>query len=288
MSNALGTELNDMGLDALLQDIETPQETTNHLPLSSIYPSHNQPRTQFDEAALNQLSASIRQHGVLQPIAVMSSDKGYQIIAGERRYRAAKLAGFQTIPAVIHSVNDAQRATLALIENMVREDLSVIEKAEAFKAILEQQQISQQGLADQLNISRSSLSNCLRLLELDPIIQAWVQEGTLTMGHARALLTAKSDQRLALAHQIIERGLSVRATEALVQPKTVATPPATSRRTSETLSRRFAMPVTIIPGKKTSKLVIEYQHLDVCLSQLGLTGQDQQAILAEIDSPPTK
>ena len=285
MSNALGTQLNDMGLDALLADIQTPTKQ-NELSLEQIKACPNQPRTLFDSKQLESLTESIKQYGVLQPIVVMPTESGYQIIAGERRWLAAIAAGLTHIPAIIRESSEQERATLALVENMQRSDLSAIEKAHALQKLLTEHNLNQQTLATHLGLSRSSLSNLVRLLELDPIIQGWIQDQSLSMGHARALLAAEASERLELAHKVIEQQLSVRATEALTQKKKSSHKVKPSVN-NKILSDYLARSVSIHAGKKKGKLVIEYTdqtNLYELLSQLGLpTAQVQQA-LDEISS----
>ena len=207
------------GLDAIFLDNETEgQQDVTTLRISQIEPNPNQPRRTFEEASLQQLADSIAIHGVIQPIAVRrgKNEGFYEIIAGERRWRAAKLAGIVTIPAVILELDDAAAAQAALIENIQREDLNPVEEAKAYQTLLDTYGMTQENLAKQLGKSRSQIANMLRLLDLDEAILQALATGELTIGHAKALLSVKDPaDRLALAKQIIAEGdFSVRAAEA--------------------------------------------------------------------------
>lgn len=207
------------GLDAIFLDNETEgQQDVTTLRISQIEPNPNQPRRTFEEASLQQLADSIAIHGVIQPIAVRrgKNEGFYEIIAGERRWRAAKLAGIVTIPAVILELDDAAAAQAALIENIQREDLNPVEEAKAYQTLLDTYGMTQENLAKQLGKSRSQITNMLRLLDLDEAILQALAAGELTIGHAKALLSVKDPaDRLALAKQIIAQGdFSVRAAEA--------------------------------------------------------------------------
>ena len=204
------------GLDALLGGGADKRNLGGSVEvgLTEIDPSEDQPRTHFAEEGVEQLAASIAEHGVLQPILLKQVGRRYQIIAGERRYRAAKRAGLQRIPAVIRSVSQEQRIVIGLIENIQREDLTPIEEALAYKKLLEVGEMSQDSLARRVGKNRTTVSNSLRLLGLPPDIQAAVVEGTITAGHARALLMVdKPDKRRWLFERI--NGLSVREAETL-------------------------------------------------------------------------
>ena len=207
------------GLDAIFLDNETEgQQDVTTLRISQIEPNPNQPRRTFEEASLQQLADSIAIHGVIQPIAVRrgKNEGFYEIIAGERRWRAAKLAGIVTIPAVILELDDAAAAQAALIENIQREDLNPVEEAKAYQTLLDTYGMTQENLAKQLGKSRSQITNMLRLLDLDEAILQALATGAFTIGHAKALLSVKDPaDRLALAKQIIAQGdFSVRAAEA--------------------------------------------------------------------------
>src|SRR5216683_896286 len=166
--------------------------TTLELPIDSISPNPQQPRKAFDDKALHDLSASLKQSGVLQPVVVRRLGDGYQLVVGERRWRAAKLAGITRIPALIREASDAQSLELALVENLLREDLNPMEEAEAYQRLLAEFSWTQEELAQRVARDRSSIANCLRLLKLPDVIQADLRGGRLTMGHARALLSLDS------------------------------------------------------------------------------------------------
>ena len=190
------------------------------LSINSIVPNPQQPRKGFDDKALQDLSTSMVQNGVLQPVVVRRLGDGYQLIIGERRWRAAKLAGLTKIPSVIREVSDVQSLELGLVENLLREDLNPMEEAEAYQRLLAEFGWTQEGLAQRVARDRSSIANCLRLLKLPDTIQADLRAGRLAMGHARALLslTSPADQ-LKLRDEILAHSWSVRATEQGVQAK---------------------------------------------------------------------
>jgi len=208
------------GLDAIFLD-NTAEETgaNTMLRVSEIEPRPGQPRKNFDQEALNQLADSISVNGLIQPIVVRPTAMGtYQIIAGERRWRAAKMAALTEVPAVIMDVEDAQVAALALIENIQREDLNAIEEADAFRSLIEEYGLTQEELSRRVGKSRSAIANALRLFDLPGEIQRMVVDGQLTAGHARTLLGLKREEdMLRLAEQIIQRGMSVRAAEEAVK-----------------------------------------------------------------------
>jgi len=230
------------GLGALLSSpgpassAEGPGAATVELPIDAIAPNPQQPRKDFDDKALQDLSASLRQSGVLQPVVVRRLGDGYQLIVGERRWRAAKLAGITRIPAVIREVSDAQSLELALVENLLREDLNPMEEAEAYQRLLAEFGWTQEELAQRVARDRSSVANCLRLLKLPELIQADLRAGRLTMGHARALLPLDSPvEQLRLREQILAHSWSVRTTEEGVQAKR-ARPARRQLRRSPTMS----------------------------------------------------
>ena len=188
------------------------------LPLSKVEPRSNQPRVIFDEESLNELAESIKQHGVLQPILVVLKDDHYEIIAGERRWRAAKLAGLSKIPAILGDYEEKAVNELALIENIQREDLNPIEEAQAYRQLMDEYGLKQEELAVKVSKSRAAVANSLRLLKLDERIQAMVMEGSLSEGHARTLRAiADKKTQYDLAREVCEKKLSVRETERLVK-----------------------------------------------------------------------
>ncbi len=208
------------GIDALLQGLETEQDehlaqSVNTLPISRLHPNPNQPRKNFSEEALKELSESIRSRGVLQPILVEeSSDGSYMIIAGERRYRAARLAGLADVPVITRHFTDEEKLEIALIENIQRENLNPIEEAQAYRALMDGTGTSQDDLAARLGKNRSTIANSLRLLRLSDEVQQALVKGELTAGHARALLSLDQDEDTqTLFRRIIADGLSVREAE---------------------------------------------------------------------------
>ena len=207
------------GLDALFQDniIENESGVVT-LRLSEIKPNHEQPRKHFDEAALLELADSIREHGVLQPLIVRPMLGGeYQLIAGERRYRAAMIAQVSTVPVVIREFSDMQAMEVALVENLQRRDLNPVEEGEGYKALAEQFSLTQAEIAQKVGKSRSAVANAMRLCELPVEVKKAVSEGSISMGHARALLSLQETEQIcSAAAEVIAKGLSVRQTEQMV------------------------------------------------------------------------
>ncbi|MEE1280511.1 MAG: ParB/RepB/Spo0J family partition protein [Oscillospiraceae bacterium] len=207
------------GLDALFQDnIMESDSGVVTLRLSEIKPNHEQPRKHFDEQALLELADSIREHGVLQPLIVRPLLGGeYQLIAGERRYRAAHIAEVASVPVIIREFSDMEAMEVALVENLQRRDLNPVEEGEGYKALAEQFNLTQAEIAKKVGKSRSAVANSMRLIELPDDVKAAIYEGQLSMGHARALLSlAEPEQICAAAEQVISKGLSVRQTEQMV------------------------------------------------------------------------
>lgn len=207
------------GLGALLPGSEDIQrESAQEIAINRIQPNAEQPRQVFDADKLEELAASIREHGVVQPILVRPVGDGYEIVAGERRWRAAQLAGLRTVPAVVRELTGSQVMEIALIENLQREDLNPLEEARAYRRLLDEFGLSQEQLAKRLGKSRPQISNTLRLLQLQPEVQALVERGELTMGHAKAVLALESaDEQVHIARQVVEQKLSVRDTEEAVR-----------------------------------------------------------------------
>lgn len=214
MSKRLGR-----GLDALFTSLEvTEEEKVIQINLNDLRPNPYQPRKEFEPEAIEELKLSIKEHGVIQPIIVRKSIKGYEIIAGERRFRASKEAGLATVPAVVKDFNEAQVMEIALIENLQREDLNAMEIAVAYKKLMDKFELTQEELAEKVGKSRSHVANFMRLLNLPDNVQNYVSRGTLSMGHARALLGVKDRKTLIeLAKRCISEELSVRQLEELVQ-----------------------------------------------------------------------
>ena len=252
---ALGKGGLGKGLDALFPsnvDINTLGGDVSHetsekiieMKINDIEPNVNQPRKNFDDEKIDDLAASIAEHGVLQPIIVAKKDDYYQIIAGERRWRASKKAGLKTIPAIVRDYDEKKIREVALIENIQRQDLNAIETAKAIKELMEEHALTQEELAKTLGKSRSAIANTLRILNLDERVQEMVQEGKLTEGHARTLASIESPQKqYKLAMDIINLDLSVRDAEELTKEEKAAT-----KKKS--------------PKKETSKLEIIYKDIE--------------------------
>ena len=273
------------GLDALLDRDETGAALVDRLAtlkLGQLGPGRYQPRTKMDEASLQELAASIRVQGLMQPILVRPVAKDrYEIIAGERRWRAAKLAGLSEIPVVVRDVPDQAALAMALIENIQREDLNPLEEAHGVQRLVNEFKLTHQEAADAIGRSRAATTNLLRLLNLEKSVQQRMLEGQLDMGHARALLSLEGRRQDGIAKRVAERGLSVRDTEKLVNE--ILNPPVRGKlrraradrdvaRLEEELSEELGTTVEIRQGRKGSgTLVIRYvghEHLDSLLIRL--------------------
>lgn len=268
------------GLDALLggglgnAQQESGKETLREIPIDMLQRGKYQPRTQFRQEALEELANSIRAQGVVQPIVVRQLAGGdYEIVAGERRWRAAQLAGLQTIPAVVRDIPDEAAVAVALIENIQRENLNPIEEATALQRLIDEFAMTHQQVADSVGRSRASVTNLLRLLTLNPDVRQMVDNGDLDMGHARAVLALEGANQSKAAREVVERDLSVRETERLVKKllaeggdkKSPAKPPLDPdvRNLQESLSDRLGARVHVQQGKGgKGKLVIDYTSLD--------------------------
>lgn len=274
------------GLGALLGDFtqdSTPDNGFKQLPLQKVEPNPDQPRHTFDPEALEELAESIRKHGILQPLTVRATASGYyQIIAGERRWRAARLAGLREVPAIVIEADDRKAAQLALIENLQREDLNPVEEAMGYRTLLEDYHMTQEEAAGQVGKSRSALANSLRLLSLQPDILELVSQGKLTAGHARAVLTVKDPARQREAAQkIAALDLSVRQAELLCrnlnrEPKAQpeAKPLAVNyvAECEKDLSKRLGRGVKIVCGKRKGRCELEFygqEDLQLLLDALG-------------------
>ena len=261
------------GLGALLSSDRTIDlgSEPSEVDLDSIVPGPMQPRTHFDEASLQSLADSIRSHGIVQPLLVRRRGDGYELIAGERRWRAARLAGITQVPVVVKEVPDESLLEIALIENIQRENLNPIEEALAYKKLIETVGLTQESLASRVGRDRSYITNYLRLLRLPDDLQQLVKEGRLSTGHARTLLAlSHADLQRRLARQIIDHGLSVRATEQLVH-KATEEKPKTSRgpqvvdpnvRAAETKLRRVLGTQVKILQAENGKGKIEINFFD--------------------------
>ena len=267
------------GLDALFGD-ETPVTAPETLPISKVEPRSGQPRTQFDEPALQELAESIGRHGLLQPITVRRLDSGYyQIIAGERRWRAARRAGLAEVPVRVVEADDRKTQELALVENLQREDLNPMEEARGYKALMEDYGLTQEAVSQSVGKSRPAVANALRLLSLQKPIAEMVEKGTITTGHARALLPIEDAAlQLEAARQVAEKGLSVRQAEALAAsllkgPKRAKAEPAVdyAAHMSAQLGQALGRKVHIVDGRKKGHIELEYYGAD-----------DREALLAAL------
>ncbi|WP_374343425.1 ParB/RepB/Spo0J family partition protein [Azonexus sp.] len=264
------------GLDALLAGSDRPQgDEQRNLPVERLRPGKYQPRTHMDEASLAELAASIKAQGVMQPILVRAVDKTpgaerYEIVAGERRWRAAQLAGLTEVPVLVRAIPDEQALAMALIENIQRENLNPLEEALGLQRLIDEFGLTHQQAADAVGRSRPAASNLLRLLQLSPVVQEMLMVGKLDMGHARALLPLSVVQQVAVAQRIVHRGMSVREAERLVQqllspPKKASVQPVDRDllRLQEELSDNIGAAVAIRSSKKGSgKITIEFNSLD--------------------------
>ena len=255
------------GLDALLGEASTAGETQTEIPIDQIEPNPRQPRKTFDVVALDELALSIKASGVIQPIVVRRGLAGrWQLIAGERRWRAARQAGLERIPAVVREATDSESLELALVENLLREDLNPMEEAEAYQQILGEFGWTQEQLAQRVGRDRSTIANSLRLLKLPVSIQDDLRANRLTMGHARALLalTSLADQ-MKLRDDILAQSWSVRATEKGVQKQRASPPPRRSAELSaleESLQRALLTRVRIVGNERRGRIEIVYATTD--------------------------
>ena len=270
------------GLDALISHPETKPAASGEsagpagateLAVEQLRRGRYQPRTHMDEEALEELAASIRSQGVIQPILVRELPAGgYEIIAGERRWRAAQRAGLATVPVVVRQVPDDAAMAVALIENIQREDLGPMEEAQGLKRLLEEFGLTHQEVAERIGRSRTAVSNLLRLLNLDAPVRAHLEAGRIEMGHARALLSLPKEQQAGACDAVMHRRLSVRQTEQLV--RRLLSPAGTGagarkpeksgdiRRLEDELSEKLGASVSIDHGTRRGRLVIEYHDLD--------------------------
>jgi len=240
------------------------------IPLEKLQRGQYQPRREFDSDALAQLAKSIKAEGIIQPIVVRPvSEDRWEIIAGERRWRASQIAGLADIPALVRDVSDESTIAMALIENIQRQDLNAIEEAQAVKRLQVEFELSQQQMAERLGRSRPAIANLLRLLNLENDVQAYLQKGDLEVGHAKALLALEGGEQLHAAHQVVQRGLTVRQTEQLVkqiqEPQKAPQAPkdADIQRLEQNLSARLGAAVTIShKATGAGKLTVGYHSLD--------------------------
>lgn len=262
------------GLGALLGDdvMKTESSGSLSLPISQVETCSSQPRKRFDDESLQELADSISQHGIIQPLTVRKLSSGYyQIIAGERRWRAARLAGLQEVPVIVIEADDRKVAELAMIENLQREDLNPMEEAAGFQSLIESYHMTQEEAAQRVGKSRSAVTNALRLLGLTPSVRKLVEEGKLSAGHARALVPLSPSLQESAANAIVSGGLSVRQTEALVKRLSAEKKEAQVKDPDEVdylaeaqneLKARLCRGVKIVPGRKKGRIELEYYGVD--------------------------
>lgn len=272
------------GINALFATMDiSNEETVREIDLKDIKPNPYQPRKVFSEEAINELKESIEEHGVLQPIIVRKNIKGYEIVVGERRYRASKAAKLSTIPAVVRELSDQQMMELAVLENLQREDLTPVEEALAYQTLMDKLKLTQEELAKRLGKSRPYIANHVRLLSLPKHIQNWITEGKLSMAHGRTLLGLKKKEKVeSVANKAIKESLNVRQLEKLVQQINENVPRETKKVTPKkdyfiverenTLREKFGTTVTIKKTKKKGKIEIEF-----------LSNEDLERILEILD-----
>ena len=262
------------GLGALLGDdvMKTESSGSLSLPISQVETCSSQPRKRFDDESLQELADSISQHGIIQPLTVRKLSSGYyQIIAGERRWRAARLAGLQEVPVIVIEADDRKAAELAMIENLQREDMNPMEEAAGFQSLIESYHMTQEEAAQRVGKSRSAVTNALRLLGLTPSVRKLVEEGKLSAGHARALVPLSPSLQESAANAIVSGGLSVRQTEALVKRLSAEKKEAQAKDPDEVdylaeaqneLKARLCRGVKIVPGRKKGRIELEYYGVD--------------------------
>jgi len=270
------------GLEAIFGEAAFGNDTTPaaekstdfvYLPISKVEANIDQPRKHFDEGALHELAESIREHGVIQPLTVRKLSSGYyQIIAGERRWRAARLAGLKEVPCRVMDADEQKRTEIALIENLQREDLNPLEEAEGYKHLVERFGLTQEEVANRVGKSRPAIANALRLLSLSKDIKPFLENGELSAGHARALLKVRGgDEQRALAQKVIGEGLSVRQTERLAdkwgkeeteKPEKPKPFVDYTKEVENRLTRSLGRKVKIVAGSKKGRLEIDYYDPD--------------------------
>ena len=266
------------GLNALVSEAEyetggsaasaSHAASETKLPIEDIVPNPNQPRIHFNETELRELSESIQEHGVLQPLLVRKHGNGYEIIAGERRYQASKLAGLEELPVIIKDVDDEEMLALALIENLQRSDLNPVEEAKGYRQLIDSSGMTQEALSKAVSKSRSAITNSLRLLDLPEAVQHMIFDGKLTAGHARAILAVPyEDARIKLAEKVVAEGLSVRATENLAPLLSAGETPKTTRpatpqsfkKAARVLRQVFNTNVRVKSSRGKNKIEIEFK-----------------------------
>ncbi|WP_029888511.1 ParB/RepB/Spo0J family partition protein [Polycyclovorans algicola] len=271
------------GLGSLLSDVSALGVAAEgdsglaDLPVAQLQPGAHQPRKHFDEAGLAELADSIRARGIVQPLIVRPVSGGrFEIVAGERRFRAAQLVGLKVVPAIVREMDEREAMAVALVENIQRADLNPLEESTALRKLIDECGLTHEQCAQAVGRSRTQVSNLLRLAELDPVVQNAVREGRLSLGHAKVLLGAPPERQAELAHHAIHRELTVRQTEVLLResarPKPAPRAPARAEpELEQRLSSAFGLPVRIQPGLKgQGKLLISYQDSAELRRLLGL------------------
>jgi len=262
------------GLSALIplkeHDISAPQSGVLEIPISQIRTNKYQPRTDFKQDKLNDLINSIREKGVVQPVLARKAQDGYELIAGERRLRAAKTLGLEKIPAILKNVGDVDMLEISLIENIQRQELNAIEEAVAYQRLVTEFKFTQEAVAKVLGKDRSTVTNCLRLLNLPKKIQEFISSGDISAGHAKAILALPTEiAQTSACKAIMKKGLSVRESEALVARRLLGSKPAGAQKKDREISeienrlqQVFGTRVVIAHGKKRGKIQIEYYSND--------------------------
>lgn len=263
------------GLDALINSTGALEDTKNsvlEVKINDVEPNQDQPRKVFDQEKLEALAQSIKDHGVVQPILVRKEGQRYIIVAGERRWRASKLAGLKTVPVVVKELSNREVMEIALIENLQREDLNPIEEAEAYQKLIEDFGLTQEEVSRVVGKSRAAIANSVRLLNLPDLVKEMISDGRLTSGHARTLITINDAARqLALANEIIEKNLNVRETEKLAAKEDKKISPvkkqekkvdANLKDLEERLRSVYGTKVDLVRGKGKGKIVVEYYSDD--------------------------
>lgn len=252
----------------------SPLTSIKEIELSQIIPNPFQPRSEFDRQKLQELADSIKQLGVIQPITVKKISVGrYQIISGERRFRASGIAGLSTIPAYVKEVDEDSMLEMALVENIQREDLDAIDIAISFQRLIDECHLTQEALSPRVGKNRATIANYLRLLKLPPKIQMDIKSGALTMGHAKAILSMdKEDAQIRLAERVVSEGLSVRETEALAQKPAAATPkkesqpavavPQAAQSVGDIFGKYFSGKISVKPKRNGGDIVLHYKNLE--------------------------
>lgn len=265
---ALGRGLGSLMGEAQSETGYVDKKEETKVSIDKINPNPNQPRTHFNETLLNELADSIRENGVLQPLLVRKKGEGYEIIAGERRYQASKIAGLEELPVIVKEVDDQKMLELALIENLQRSDLNPIEEAKGYRQLIKASGMTQEALSKAVSKSRSSITNSLRLLDLPDPVQQYLFDGRLTAGHARAILAVPyEEQRIKLADKVVAEGLSVRATENLAPLFSVGETPRAPRpvmpqsykRAARVLRQALNTNVKVKSTRGKNKIEIEFK-----------------------------